>query len=326
MTQLLSFISDKTLALMLPVVVYWIFSGFFYFVSELRIPFFEKYRNHTPEEEKAKNQVTVKEVITNVLVQQFIQTLLGLIVVAAEGAEEVDYSFTPTKFLADQYQAECFQILNVLSICPESRSSAYLLAITSQILTWIVLPFARFMVAMLVLDTIQYFLHRWFHTNPYLYRKFHSVHHRVYCPYSFGALYNHPVEGFLLDSLGTSVAFAASGLSTRGAIAFFTFATIKTVDDHCGYSLPFDPLQRLFGNNSAYHDIHHQLYGLKNNYSQPFFTHWDRLLGTYVSPTEIKLKRTERKVEKNANANGHTTQRSATVINSSLRKSSRVRI
>jgi sphinganine C4-monooxygenase len=61
---------------------------------------------------------------------------------------------------------------------------------------------------------------------------------------------------------------------------FFTGSTIKTVDDHCGYALPFDPLQRLTSNNAAYHDIHHQSWGIKTNFSQPFFTFWDKYLGT----------------------------------------------
>ena len=61
---------------------------------------------------------------------------------------------------------------------------------------------------------------------------------------------------------------------------FFTCSTIKTVDDHCGYALPWDPLQHLTSNNAGYHDVHHQSWGIKTNFSQPFFTFWDRLLGT----------------------------------------------
>jgi sphinganine C4-monooxygenase len=52
------------------------------------------------------------------------------------------------------------------------------------------------------------------------------------------------------------------------------------VDDHCGYALPFDPLQHITTNNAAYHDIHHQSWGIKSNFSQPFFTFWDKYLGT----------------------------------------------
>lgn len=61
---------------------------------------------------------------------------------------------------------------------------------------------------------------------------------------------------------------------------FFSFSTVKTVDDHCGYSLPWDPMQHITSNNAAYHDIHHQTWGIKTNFSQPFFTFWDRILNT----------------------------------------------
>lgn len=122
----------------------------------------------------------------------------------------------------------------------------------------------------LIIDAYQYWVHRAFHTVPYLYRKVHSVHHRLYVPYAFGALYNHPVEGFVLDSMGTAVAHGLAGLSTREAIFLFTFSSIKTVDDHCGYRLWWDPLQFLFPNNADYHDIHHQAYGIKANFSQPY--------------------------------------------------------
>ena len=151
------------------------------------------------------------------------------------------------------------------------------------------------------MDTWEYFFHRLFHTNQYLYRHFHSVHHRLYVPYAFGALYNHWFEGLLLDTVGAGIAHGLSFMTIRQGIALFTLSTLKTVDDHCGYSLPFDPLQRLFPNNAAYHDVHHQVctstygqhgvfcsehspyvqaWGIKYNFSQPFYVHWDAILGT----------------------------------------------
>lgn len=97
------------------------------------------------------------------------------------------------------------------------------------------------------------------HVNKFLYRHFHSWHHRLYVPYAFGSQYNHPVEGFLLDALGAVMAEAVSGMTTRQAMLLFSFSTFKTVDDHCGYRLPFDPFQLITGNNADYHDIHHQV-------------------------------------------------------------------
>jgi sphinganine C4-monooxygenase len=109
------------------------------------------------------------------------------------------------------------------------------------------------------MDAWQYWLHRTVHSVAFLYKHFHSVHHRLYAPYSFGGLYNHPVEGFFVDTLGAAVAEAAACLEMREAALFFTLSMIKTVDDHCGYRLPFNPFHLLFVNSSDYHDIHHQV-------------------------------------------------------------------
>lgn len=140
----------------------------------------------------------------------------------------------------------------------------------------------QFLMAMLVMDTWQYFVHRYMHHNKFLYRHIHSQHHKLVVPYAFGALYNHPLEGLLLDTAGGAISFLVSGMTPRTSILFFSFATIKTVDDHCGLWLPGNPFHVYFQNNAAYHDIHHQLYGAKYNFSQPFFVWWDKLLGTYM--------------------------------------------
>ncbi|KAB8224863.1 fatty acid hydroxylase superfamily-domain-containing protein [Aspergillus novoparasiticus] len=154
---------------------------------------------------------------------------------------------------------------------------------------WYFIPTMQFVWGVCVVDTWQYFLHRAMHLNRWLYVTFHSRHHRLYVPYAFGALYNHPVEGFLLDTAGTGVAFLTARMTNRQAMWFFTCSTIKTVDDHCGYAFPWDPLQHFTSNNAAYHDIHHQSWGIKTNFSQPFFTIWDRFLDTQWKG-DVKLR------------------------------------
>ncbi|KAJ4800989.1 Methylsterol monooxygenase 2-1 [Rhynchospora pubera] len=143
---------------------------------------------------------------------------------------------------------------------------------------------------MFVLDTWQYFMHRYMHINKFLYKHIHSKHHTLVVPFAFGALYNHPLEGLILDTAGRALAFLLSGMTPRVGVFFFSFATIKTVDDHCGVWLPINFLHFLFANNSAYHDVHHQLYGTKYNFSQPFFVTWDKILGTYMPYSLVKRK------------------------------------
>jgi sphinganine C4-monooxygenase len=127
------------------------------------------------------------------------------------------------------------------------------------------------------------------HTSKWFYRTFHIRHHRLQAPYAYGALYNHPLEGFVGDTFGAGLAYYLSGMSTRQAMLLFTLATVKTIDDHCGYDIPWDPLQRLTSNNAHHQDIHHQSWGMKTNFAQPFLTFWDDLLGTrWVGPNRVK--------------------------------------
>jgi sphinganine C4-monooxygenase len=114
-------------------------------------------------------------------------------------------------------------------------------------------------------------------------------------PYAYGALYNHPLEGFALDTLGAGLAYLITGLTMRQSMWFFTGSTIKTVLDHGGYAFPWDPIHWIFPNNAAYHDVHHQSWGIKTNFSQPFFTYLDRLGGTmYKGDVQEKYERARR--------------------------------
>lgn len=79
-------------------------------------------------------------------------------------------------------------------------------------------------------------------------------------------------------------------MTPRQSMWFFSGSTIKTVDDHCGYALPWDPLQHITSNNAGYHDVHHQSWGIKTNFSQPFFTFWDRLLGTVWTGGDVSAR------------------------------------
>ncbi|GJJ77650.1 sphinganine C4-monooxygenase [Entomortierella parvispora] len=306
---LFSFISDQSLALLLPVIVYWAYSLLFHWASLKEFAWMEKYRIHDKEEE-TRNRVSLPDVIKAVIVQQVLQTALGFIVVVADDSEMV---FDDELSLA-RYQQ--WINLGVTAAGLQGVVSQTIIASMAHLCYFYLESIVRFWVAMAVLDTWQYFLHRLFHNVPYLYKTFHSRHHRLYVTYSFGALYNHPFEGFLMDSVGASLAFLISGMGNRGALAFFSFSTLKTVDDHCGYNLPFNPLQRLFWNNADYHDIHHQNFGIKSNFSQPFGTIWDHVLGTHMSREEanqiIKIKEERKAARLAAQNHGSNTKTTLT--------------
>ncbi|KAH6681852.1 sphinganine hydroxylase-like protein Sur2 [Halenospora varia] len=313
---LISFIPDFYLSLLLPIAAYWILSMVFHYIDVYDI--WPQYRLHTPAEILKRNHVSRYEVARDVIIQQIIQTVVGALLGLTEpeeviGREDYDIARWATRLrLAQRALPKLLGLigLNAAAISKNVSVSHPIIAgalaggkypftmgldvvsgspipafanweiVTAKAIYWYLVPAIQFSLAILFVDTWQYFLHRAMHMNKWLYTTFHSRHHRLYVPYAYGALYNHWFEGFLLDTLGASIGYKLAGMTARQGMIFFTASTIKTVDDHCGYSLPWDPLQHITSNNAGYHDIHHQSWGIKTNFSQPFFTFWDRLLGT----------------------------------------------
>lgn len=315
---LVSGIPDEYLTLALPIIAYWTMSMIYHCIDELDL--FPQYRLHTPEELTKRNRVSRWDVFRDVVIQQIIQTAVGLGFTMFDGPlqygkEEYDITWYAQKIrlvqralpvvlatlgvdansLAGKLGSEHASLAGALAggVYPELVQTVFTSGVahtTPAFASWevtvakaiyhFIVPALQFGLAILIVDTWQYFLHRAMHMNKWLYTTFHSRHHRLYVPYAYGALYNHPFEGFLLDTLGTGLAYLAAGMTVRQSMWFFTMSTIKTVDDHCGYAFPWDPLQHITKNNAEYHDRHHQLIGIKTNFSQPFFTFWDSLLGT----------------------------------------------
>ncbi|KAI0295358.1 hypothetical protein B0F90DRAFT_1751088, partial [Multifurca ochricompacta] len=263
------------LAILAPLPAYWLISGLFHLLDISNWSCLDRYRINDSAEISSRNRATRLQVFRAVILQQVLQTVLGYFWVS-EAPERVDHVAAMARIsrtLSSFFFAPLFS--------PSHDDSYALLALLKNttpqlayLLYWWLIPAAQLLVAMVVLDTWQYFLHRAMHINKFLYKHLHSVHHRLY--------------GFILDSLGAMLAEAVSRLSPRQATLFFVLSTCKTVDDHCGYRLPFDPLQLFSGNTADYHDIHHQIIGIKSNFSQPWFVHWDVILGTRMTRQTLK--------------------------------------
>nr|POE86554.1 sphingolipid c4-hydroxylase sur2 [Quercus suber] len=321
-------ISDAYTTMALPIIAYWTVSMIFHIIDEWDL--FPQYRLHTPAEVLKRNHVSRWDVFRDVVIQQVVQTIFGLALSwfdpeATIGKEEYDIAVWAqrVRFLQRTIPTVLAMVgVDATTMARNLSGSNVMLAgalaggiypqLTQTIITsgtsatvpafahWeiqvakaiyhVVVPAIQFFAAILVVDTWQYFLHRAMHMNKFLYTTFHSRHHRLYVPYAYGALYNHPFEGFLLDTLGTGIAYLATGMTIRQSMWFFTLSTIKTVDDHCGYAFPWDLLQHITSNNAGYHDVHHQSWGIKTNFSQPFFTFWDSLLGTKWTGGDVSAR------------------------------------
>ncbi|CEH17995.1 Sphingolipid hydroxylase [Ceraceosorus bombacis] len=290
--RLVPFMTDKYFSVLGPVVLYWLASAWFAFLDYIQLPFFEQYRLHEPEEVTSRNRVGPWKVAAMVMLQHAIQVGLGAMVLdgsqsAIENARDHQEGMRDIAAYVSSAALGLLGNSNGLSFLKVAGPS------TVHFIYWWGIPVVQFWWAFFVMDAWQYGLHRLFHESRFLYRHFHSHHHRLYVPYAYGALYNHPLEGLLLDSAGAALAHAAALMTIRQGVVLFMFSTFKTVCDHGGYAFPpwLDPLHLLFPNCAEYHDVHHQMQGLKYNYSQPFFVHFDTVFGTRISKEKFdKLK------------------------------------
>jgi len=294
--NILSFISDRNLSLAGPVIGYWLLSGIFHFLDSAKFPYFEKRRLHESAEVLARNKATAFQVVRAVVLQHFLQSLIGYYWLEDDATVVAKYHYRD--HLGAMADLAPWVADGALVALGRRSGEAFLRSHGAQFVQWMYwwgIPIVQAFVFFVAVDSWQYWGHRIMHTR-FLYRMIHSVHHRLYVPYAFGALYNHPLEAVVMDVIGTTLANDLARLSVRQSILLFTFSSMKTVDDHCGYKLWWDPLQAFFFNNCDYHDIHHQVYGIKANFSQPFFVHWDTLCGTKMTRAQVnaKLKRLDK--------------------------------
>lgn len=284
--SLIDGLSDHHLALAAPVAAYWLLSLVFHYLDTRDWKVLERYRIHDSSEVASRNHVSPTVVLIVVIFQQALQTIFGHILLGQAHTLVPDH----TEKVAD--------IARGLELVVGSGEHVQpILARLAYFFYWWGTPFFQFLVGLFIIDTWQYFLHRYMHTNKFMFRHFHSWHRRLDAPYAYGALYNHPVESFLLDLLAPVLAEFLSRMSTRQAALLFSISILKTVDDHCGYRFPFDPLQMASKNNADYHDIHHQKIGIKSNFAQPFFVQWDVFFGTQMTRQEMELRKKDIKAK-----------------------------
>ncbi|KAL9123884.1 MAG: hypothetical protein Q9217_006731 [Psora testacea] len=321
---LLPFISDEHLSIVLPTVVYIISSAFFHFLDAYN--FLSSYRIHPSEDVLKRNHVTRWQCLKQVAGYHAMQITIGLALSWGEGPTMIEseacgiYNWAGrirrlrnlvsmllnilgidakglagavrgiSEGLAQVFTGDLYLFGQVLEKNPGITPLEVLLAKT---IFHIGIPALQYFVALAVVDTWIYFTHRLCHINKTLYRIVHARHHLLYISYAYGAVYAHPLESLFLDIVSFVLANAIAQLTPRQSMLFGSFAVIKTISDHCGYVFPYDPFLAVNANGAKFHDLHHQSWGLKNNFST-YTTFWDNLLGTAWSDGEGAQRRYER--------------------------------
>ena len=136
-------------------------------------------------------------------------------------------------------------------------------------------------VILLIDDVFFYFLHFWMHTNQYILKTIHRIHHKAITPVALEYIYVHPLE-WLMGYVGPFIAiFVISLFCPVSILAFWSYQLIRNIhelDVHSGFRSFFSKWIPFWG-ESEHHDLHHEK--LNGNYATTF-TIWDQIFKTKI--------------------------------------------
>ncbi|MCB0419400.1 MAG: sterol desaturase family protein, partial [Bdellovibrionales bacterium] len=130
----------------------------------------------------------------------------------------------------------------------------------------------------LLQDAYFYGTHRALHL-PFLYKKFHCMHHRSLVLNVWSSFSVHPLEKFI-ELLFYPLMICAIPLHPLVLMAFLFMSTTINFLGHSGYELKWHPkvktLPLLYGATTVFHDLHHRSprynFGLYFTYLDALFT------------------------------------------------------
>lgn len=209
MPDLLPFISDFWLSLILPHIAYWVVSLFFHIIDVYDL--FPQYRLHTPDEIAQRNLASRWEVARDVLLEQLIQIATSAVLSLTEarqstGMESYEVAVWATRIrLAQRALPSVLGVvgLNAAAISKNMAATHPLLAgalagghypfltttlddvtgtavpafaawelLLAKAIYWVLVPGFQLWLAACILDAWQYFWHRAMHLNKWMYSTF----------------------------------------------------------------------------------------------------------------------------------------------------------
>jgi len=150
------------------------------------------------------------------------------------------------------------------------------------------IDWGRVLCCLLLQDLIQYAAHVGEHSiSSWVYRKSHKPHHRFTNPRLFDAFNGSMTDTALMILLPLySTAWLVPSCNVWEYMSFGSLYSTWLTLIHSEYSHPWDAAFRRIGfGTAADHHVHHALFCF--NYGH-LFLYWDRLLGTYRDPKDVR--------------------------------------
>lgn len=148
---------------------------------------------------------------------------------------------------------------------------------------------AQGILMVLLVDLMRYWLHRFAHTNPILWR-LHAVHHSPDKLYWLNTARFHPLEK-VLQFCFDSMPFILMGVNEYVLAFYFVCYAVNGFYQHSNVHLRLGPLNYIFS-TAELHRWHHSktLEEANHNYSNTTIL-WDIVFGTYYRPRDHQMER-----------------------------------
>ncbi len=151
--------------------------------------------------------------------------------------------------------------------------------------TWL-LPL-QILLAGAVIDLGLYLMHRWSHTNAWLWR-LHAIHHSSERLYWLNGERRHPFSAIVLAAPGV-IAVVAAGAPPLVVAAWLSFLTVHLAFQHANLDYRLGALRHWLGVAEVHRWHHKREYeDAQVNFGE-FWMVWDRLFGTFFElPSEVR--------------------------------------
>lgn len=127
----------------------------------------------------------------------------------------------------------------------------------------------------LLVDTLEYMIHYFYHYKPNIYLKLHKEHHSSSIMSPKHAFLNNDIAA-TKDSVLIFLSMFLLKFSFFEYVSVTSLSIISTVCDHTNTQ------------PEKFHYIHHHV-NKNKNFQQPFFTFWDHIFGTYYPNSKLKI-------------------------------------